>query len=138
MGVASIRSIDKGPAISWLKQFTSPPNQTLHFNNGTLRFTVVGAMGLAGHMVTLHDGATMRPAYYYAYGPTADNPTPHWYDFSYDGETGAEIKDDRIVLHFVDNKRGDDDFTTNDSITHTGAQAVVTSTTTSSSPASAG
>ena len=139
MRFSSIRAIDKNTALSWLKEFTSPPNQTLHFNNGMLRFTAVGTIGADGKKtVTLHDGAATRPAYYYAYGPTADNPTPHWYDFSYDGETGAEIKDDRIVLHFVDNKRGDDDYETTDSITHTGAQAVATSTTTSSSPSSGG
>lgn len=139
MRFPSVTAIDKDTALSWLKKFTSPPNQTLHFNNGTLRFTVVGALGADGKKtVTLHDGAATRPSYYYAYGPTLDNPTPHWYDFSYDGETGAEIKNDRIILHFVDNKRGDDNYTTNDSITHTGAQAVVTSTTTSDSPSSGG
>lgn len=31
----------------------------------------------------------------------------HWYEFMFDGTTGAEIFDDRIVLHFVDNQRGD-------------------------------
>ena len=139
MRFSSITAIDKDTALSWLKKFTSPPNQTLHFNNGTLRFTMVGTISADGKKtVTLHDGTATRPAYYYAYGPTADNPTPHWYDFSYDGETGAEITNDRITLHFVDGKRGDDDYTANGSVTHTGAQAVVTSTTTSSSPASGG
>lgn len=139
MRFSSITAIDKNTALSWLKEFTSPPNQTLHFNNGMLRFTAVGTIGADGKKtVTLHDGAATRPAYYYAYGPTADNPTPHWYDFSYDGETGAETTNDRITLHFVDGKRGDDDYTANGSVTHTGAQAVVTSTTASSSPASGG
>ncbi|MEK7223426.1 MAG: hypothetical protein AAB156_04050, partial [Pseudomonadota bacterium] len=77
--------------------------------------------------LTLYDGATTRPTRYYAYGPTPDDPAPHWYDFAFDGETGAEIGSDRITLHFVDGKRGDDDLNPdNDSITHTGAQAVVT------------
>jgi len=74
----------------------------------------------------MYDGASKRPTHYYAYGPTPDDPSPHWYDFAFDGETGAEIKNDRIILHFVDGMRGDDDLTVNDSITHTGAQAVVT------------
>ncbi len=139
MRFSSITAIDKDTALSWLKKFASPSNQTLHFNNGMLRFTAVGTISADGKKtVTLHDGATTRPAYYYVYGPTADNPTPHWYDFSYDGETGAKIEGDKIVLYFVDNKRGDDDYATNNSITHTGAQAVVTSTTASSSPASGG
>jgi MYXO-CTERM domain-containing protein len=45
---------------------------------------------------------------------------------------------DRIVLHFVDGKRGDDDLTANNSITHTGAQAVVTENASSSSQAGGG
>jgi hypothetical protein len=77
----------------------------------------------------MYDGASVRPTHYYAYGPTPDNPTPHWYNFAFDGETGAEIGADRITLHFVDGKRGDDDLDPNNgSITHTGAQAVVTTT----------
>ena len=74
----------------------------------------------------MYDGSATRPTHYYAYGPTPGNPTSHWYDFMFDGVTGAEIKNDRIILHFVDGMRGDDDFTVKDSITHTGAQAVVT------------
>ena len=31
------------------------------------------------------------PSAYYMYGPTADNPDPHWYRFDFDGETGAII-----------------------------------------------
>lgn len=139
MRFSSVTAIDKNTALAWLKGFTSPQNQTLNFNNGMLRFTAVGDTGADGKKtITLHDGAATRPNSYYAYGPTADNPTPHWYDFSYDGETGAKIEDNKIILYFVDNKRGDDDYTTDNSITHTGAQAVVTSTTTSSSPASGG
>lgn len=70
--------------------------------------------------------------------PTAKHPTDHWYDFTYDGETGAEISGDKITLHFIDGKRGDDDLSVNDSITHTGAQAVVTDIANSSSQAGGG
>jgi hypothetical protein len=88
--------------------------------------TISGFAGSAGQPITMHDGAAARPSRYYAYGKTPDNQTPHWYDFTYDGETGAEIKSDRIILHFVDGMRGDDDLAANNSITHSGAQAVVT------------
>jgi len=46
---------------------------------------------------------------YYKFGSTPDKPTPHWYEFLFDGTTGAEIIDDRILLHFMDGQRGDDD-----------------------------
>lgn len=45
---------------------------------------------------------------YYKYGQTPDNPTDHWYEFLYDGETGAVINNNIITIHFADAKRGDD------------------------------
>jgi hypothetical protein len=46
---------------------------------------------------------------YYKYTKTPDNPTPHWYEFLYDGTTGAIISGNKITLHFQDGERGDDD-----------------------------
>src|SRR3990167_7126230 len=90
---------------------------------------ISGPMDANGRIVTLYDGATNRPTRYYAYGKTPDDPSPHWYDLTFDGETGAEIKSDRVILHFADGKRGDDDLDpANGSITHAGGQAVVTTT----------
>ncbi|MEM7127843.1 MAG: LamG-like jellyroll fold domain-containing protein [Chloroflexota bacterium] len=61
---------------------------------------------------------------YYKYGPTTDNGTDHWYEFLYDGTTGAEILADRIILHFVDGGRGDADLTANGVIVDPGAPAL--------------
>ncbi len=61
---------------------------------------------------------------YLNYGPTPDNPEDHYYEFLYDGVTGAEIFDDRIVLHFVDGARGDHDLQVNDEIVTSGGPAV--------------
>jgi cyclophilin family peptidyl-prolyl cis-trans isomerase len=122
----SAEIVNVSAALSLLSAFEPPPNQSAHFNNDIFTLTMTGIMGGVGHIVTLYDNASTRPTHYYAYGPTPDDPSPHWYDFAFDGETGAEIKNDRIILHFVDGMRGDDDLTVNDSITHTGAQAVVT------------
>jgi hypothetical protein len=46
---------------------------------------------------------------FFQYGPTPDNAEPHWYEFLFDGETGAEINGDKVTLHYVDGKRGDSD-----------------------------
>ncbi len=43
------------------------------------------------------------------FGPTVDNTVPHWYEFRYDGATGAEIVGNTIILHYVDGGRGDAD-----------------------------
>jgi MYXO-CTERM domain-containing protein len=130
----TLQTVDTNTALTWLTSFTSPPDESVHFNNGMFTLTLSGVMGANGRSVTLYDVAATRPTRYYAYGKTPDDPSPHWYDFTFDGETGAEIRNDRIILHFVDGKRGDDDLdSTNGSVTHTGAQAVVTDITTSSS-----
>lgn len=47
---------------------------------------------------------------FYRFGPTPDDPQPHWYRFRFDGVTGAEIQADRITLHLRDGARGDDSF----------------------------
>ena len=51
---------------------------------------------------------------YYKYGQTPLLPLPHWYQFMYDSQTGAEIIQSNIVdLHFLDGERGDNDITAN-------------------------
>jgi cyclophilin family peptidyl-prolyl cis-trans isomerase len=79
---------------------------------------------------------------YYKYGPTTDNPEPHWYDFSYDGVTGAQYLGDvqieppgggqkitrsMFLMNFIDGARGDDDLLVNGVVTDTGGVATVNS-----------
>ena len=61
----------------------------------------------AATIVTLLLHSERSPDGYFKYGPTPDDPTDHWYDFSFDGQTGAQILANRIELHFVDGQRGD-------------------------------
>jgi hypothetical protein len=60
---------------------------------------------------------------YWKYGSTPDDPTPHWYEFLFDGTTGAVIDGNVITLHFVDGERGDGDLTADSVITDPGAPA---------------
>ena len=53
---------------------------------------------------------------FYNFGPTEEDPEDHFYEFLFDGETGAEIFEDRILLHYVDGSRGDHDLTVNGEI----------------------
>ncbi|MDH5648106.1 MAG: peptidylprolyl isomerase [Gammaproteobacteria bacterium] len=53
---------------------------------------------------------------YYLYGRTADNMEYHWYEFSFDGTTGAIITGNIVKLHLVDGGRGDSDLTVNGNI----------------------
>ncbi|MDH3514035.1 MAG: peptidylprolyl isomerase [Gammaproteobacteria bacterium] len=129
----TLETVDPALTVSRIETFISPPDSFVHFNNDMITQTLSGAVGPAT-VINMYDGSDVRPTHYYAYGPTPDDLAPHWYDFAYDGETGAEIKNDRIILHFVDGKRGDEDLDPNNGrITHTGAQAVMTPITTSQS-----
>ncbi|HAM49766.1 MAG TPA: hypothetical protein DCP92_03390, partial [Nitrospiraceae bacterium] len=72
-------------------------------------------------VIILPEGTSVNN--YYKYGPTPDNPTPHWYSFMFDGQTGAVISGNIITLHFVDGLRGDDDLTANGQIVDQGGPA---------------
>ncbi|MCH6256314.1 right-handed parallel beta-helix repeat-containing protein [Puniceicoccaceae bacterium K14] len=64
--------------------------------------------------ILLPINSTLTEIWYF--GATLSDPEAHWYEFSYDGSTGAEILDDRIRLHFVDGQRGDTDLQVNGTI----------------------
>ena len=64
----------------------------------------------------LRHGTVHEVNTYWKYGRTSDDLQPHWYEFLFDGTTGAEIFGDRILIHLVDGQRGDDDLTVNGQI----------------------
>lgn len=74
----------------------------------------------------LHDATSVEK--YYKYGVTPDNLESHWYDFTFDGQTGAQINGNVIILHFVDGLRGDEDITVNGSIKEPGGPAITGAT----------
>ena len=65
---------------------------------------------------------------YYKYGRTQANPADHWYEFMYDGDTGAIINhtatQTEITLHLCDGLRGDSDLTANRVIDDPGGPGV--------------
>ena len=63
--------------------------------------------------IVMHLPPDVRVDSYFNFGPTPEDPKDHFYEFLLDGTTGAEIFEDRIVLHFVDGQRGDHDLTVN-------------------------
>lgn len=82
------------------------------------KITGMGSGGSATVTLYLPEGAT--PEMYYKYGQTPDVLLPHWYEFDYDGQTGAEISANIVTMHFVDGQRGDDDITANGVIVEPG------------------
>lgn len=91
---------------------------------GFFDFQVQGVTSTAPVTVTLYMPAGVKVNKYFKYGlEPVDNPAtttlneatdPHWWDFKWDGTTGAQFVKvngftTKIVLTFVDNGRGDDD-----------------------------
>ena len=126
-GIVTLVSPD-GTTLSGVQSVDNPsPTDTpadIDFPFGFLEFTLngVGVGGAAS--INLHLPAGESVETYYKYGPTPDDPTPHWYEFLYDGQTGAEINGNVIALHFVDGQRGDKDITANGIIVEPGAPSL--------------
>ena len=96
----------------------SPENVT--FSYGFFKFRV-DDVGIGGEIsVTFHLPIGQTLDTYFKYGPTPDNPANHWYEFLYNGQTGAVINGNVITLYFVDSLRGDDDLIANGTITDIG------------------
>src|SRR5262249_12834730 len=82
-----------GVTLEGLKSTPIPPNAPAgaSFPLGFFDFTLKGvpAAGATTVQLKLPSGTALND--YWQYGPTPDNHAPHWYDFKYDGHTGADI-----------------------------------------------
>lgn len=93
---------------------------------GVLSFTLAGVDTGGMATVELFVESLVSIDSYYKFGTTPDNPTPHFYEFLFDGSIGAELFNDRrvpdplvrphthqpvsrILLHLKDGDFGDDD-----------------------------
>lgn len=127
------------PTGTLLGQVAAVPNPSpgnapanIEFPMGHLDFTVLNVTAGGATTVTLYLPDDTRVSSWWKYGPTPGNLTPHWYEFLFDGTTGAEIfagndgdsDPEQIVLHFVDGQRGDNDVTANGRVIDPGAPAV--------------
>ncbi|MFH2066631.1 MAG: choice-of-anchor U domain-containing protein [Pseudomonadota bacterium] len=104
---------------------SSIPSDDLEFTYGLVDLTIENVDTSGNAIVKLYLPEGSSPETYYKYGPTPDQPEDHWYEFMYDGETGAQIDENIITLHYVDGKRGDDNLSEeDDKITDTNGGAV--------------
>ena len=83
------------------------------FNYGLIKMKIINNHKDQNTVITIYlpDGEAVDGVF--IFGPTSDNPEDHWYEFDYDGETGAVITDNTITMHFVDGQRGDEDLIAN-------------------------
>jgi cyclophilin family peptidyl-prolyl cis-trans isomerase len=97
-----------------------------NLTHGVLAFEVTGLNPGDTTVVKLYLPSGVDPKAYFKFGPTPENAVAHWYEFNFDGETGAVFNGNIVELHFVDGKRGDSDLTANGEIIDPGAPAVKT------------
>ena len=83
------------------------------FGCGFLSFEIRGLTPGAGTTAQLIMHATKEFGSYYKYGPTPSNPQSGWYEFDYNGETGAVLpelyEETPIILYLKDGSTGDAD-----------------------------
>lgn len=99
-----------------------PPPPGVLLPHGIIGFTVTAAP-TATVTVTFPAGSEPLTAYR-KFGSTDAQPGDHWYDFAWDGTTGASLAGNVVTLHLRDDNRGDDDLTTNGVVVDPGGPAV--------------
>jgi uncharacterized repeat protein (TIGR02543 family) len=111
----------------------APSDVTMDYGFFDISITGLTAGDAATVTIILPEDAD-EPDTYYKYGPTSDDSTDHWYEFTYDSdtETGAEFDGNVITLNFVDGLRGDSDLTANGTIDDPGAPGRVAAAATAS------
>jgi YD repeat-containing protein len=121
-------AVPGGQTLETVRAVGNPPPgdgpEGIFFPFGFFEFTIQG-VGVGNCTAgTLYLPRNTRLTTYYKYGPTPENPAFHWYEFLFNGQTGAEICQDpsrtRVVLYFCDGLRGDDDRLPNGRVTDLG------------------
>jgi uncharacterized repeat protein (TIGR01451 family) len=97
----------------------------VEFPIGFLDFTAQGLTPGGSITASLVISPPARLDTYYNFGLTVSDPSDHWYEFLFDGTTGAEVISDTVVLHLVDGARGDGDLQANSQIVGLGAPGEV-------------
>jgi len=101
--------------------------QFLNFPIGSFEYVVsrVERGGSTTVEIILPPGTTINS--FFKFGPEPDNPEPHCYEFLFDEftGTGAEIFNDRVVVHFIDGERGDCDLVPNGIVCDPGGPALL-------------
>ncbi len=117
-----------GSSLNQVQATAEPPAGApagVAFPLGSFAYAIANVSPGAGVMLTIHWHATAGLNTFLKYGPTPDDPTPHWYPFLFDSQsaTGAKIYADRIEVYYVDGLRGDDDLTANGTVVDPGTPA---------------
>ena len=90
---------------------SSVPNDVIR-SLGEMNFAITPASEARHVDVLFEVGQAINT--WYQFGPTSENSVPHWYEFLFDGRTGAQLFDvdqdglvEQVRLHLIDGARGD-------------------------------
>jgi hypothetical protein len=86
----------------------------VEFPVGFVEFEVSGLAPGASTLVAMLLPPGVSASSYWKFGPNDLLVDPHWYEFLYDGVSGAIIEPGVVSLHFVDGGRGDQNVLTTD------------------------
>ncbi|MGD8843244.1 MAG: choice-of-anchor D domain-containing protein [Gammaproteobacteria bacterium] len=139
----SLESDNGTRLVSVLAQQSPTPGATpnlrnggsLNFRNGFFSFVIEDVAVGGSATVVLRLPAGQSASHYFQFGllpSTLFFGSAQWYQFDYlnpatgnpiDGRTGAEFRGERVILHFVDGGRGDNDLSANGRIVDPGGPA---------------
>ncbi|MEA5595937.1 choice-of-anchor U domain-containing protein [Rivularia sp. UHCC 0363] len=129
--VSAPNSILRNVKITTENAVSEPEEKDITLPVGVLDFKLEGLTPGSATTVNLLLPQDQNYNTFWKYGKTPESNQDGWYEFLYDGETGAQFFDtnddgkaDQITLHFVDGKRGDADLTANGVIVDPGAPGV--------------
>lgn len=88
---------------------TSGAPTGIDFSYGFFAFDIGLTNPANSPQVKLFLPAGANPSTYYRFGPTPADNSDHWYEFLFDGQTGADISGNPIIIDFANGVRGDDD-----------------------------
>jgi Ca2+-binding RTX toxin-like protein len=84
----------------------------VRFPAGEIAFSLTSPASATSITVDFADALPINT--WYQFGPTEDNPQPHWFEFLFDGQTGAQLIDlngdglvEQVRLHLADGQSGD-------------------------------
>ena len=98
--------------------------EVLSDETSSLQGTRISSLPAGGSVeltIELPEGQTAST--YYNLGPEPGRSEPHWYEFLFDGRTGATIQGQSIILRLIDGQRGDHDLEANGVIETLGGPA---------------
>ncbi len=65
--------------------------EDVEFPFGCVGFIITDIASDGSATANLYLSENVSPSTYWQYGPTPDNGEPHWYEFLFDGTTGATL-----------------------------------------------